>query len=80
MKLKSIYYSIEFLQMENVFDDVADLLQEDKCDPVMKILYKISTLSEKKFIEKMSVDQTLRFLVVETGILLENNSNYKGGN
>ena len=80
MKLKSIYYSIEFLQMENVFNDVADLLQEDKYDPVMKILYKISTLSEKKFIEKMSVDQTLRFLVVETGILLENNSNYKGGN
>ena len=80
MKLKSIYYSIEFLQMENVFNDVADLLQEDKYDPVMKILYKISTLSEKKFIEKMSIDQTLRFLVVETGILLENNSNYKGGN
>ena len=80
MKLKSIYYSIEFLQMENVFNDVADLLQEDKYDPVMKILYKISTLSEKKFINKMSQENSLKFLVVDTGILLENNSNYKGGN
>jgi len=64
--------------MEKVYDNVASLLREDKIDSVLNILYKISTLSERKFIEKMSQENTLKFLVVDTGILLENKSNYKG--
>jgi len=64
--------------MKDVFNDVADLLKDDKYDPVLNILYKISTLSEKKFINKMSQENSLNFLVVNTGILLENKSNYKG--
>ena len=38
MKLKLAYYSIEFLQMEGVFNDVSSLIREDKENDVLKIL------------------------------------------
>ena len=77
MKLRSVYYSVEFLQMRNVFDEVADLLREDNLNPVLNIIYKVSDSSERKFIENMASENSLKLLVVRDGIMIENKNNLR---
>jgi len=77
MKLRSVYYSVEFLQMKNVFDEVAGLLREDKRNPVLNIIYKVSDSSERKFIENMVEENSLNLLVVRDGIMIENKNNLR---
>jgi len=77
MKLRSVYYSVEFLQMKNVFDEVAGLLREDKRNPVLNIIYKVSDSSERKFIENMVEENSLNLLVIDTGIMIENKNNLR---
>jgi len=77
MKLKSAYYSVEFLQMERVFEEVRNLLEDNKIDNVLSILYKVSDKLEKNFLRKMSEENTLNFMVVDTGIVIENKNNLR---
>ena len=77
MKLRSVYYSVEFLQMKNVFNEVANLLREDKRNPVLNIIYKVSDSSERKFIENMVEENSLNLLVVDTGIMIKNKNNLR---
>ena len=77
MKLKSAYYSVEFLQMERVFEEVRNLLEDNKINNVLSILYNVSDNSEKNFIKEMSDQNLLNFSIINTGIVIENKNNLR---
>jgi len=77
MKLKSAYYSVEFLQMERVFEEVRSLLEDNKINNVLSILYNVSDNSEKNFIKEMSDQNLLNFSIINTGIVIENKNNLR---